>query len=427
MEINMGLIGLVLNKFCILSLGGFSLDDALRMQKRYRTILLLVALLVMMIISIYQYSWSLFAYHIQSELGWNLPAVGLTFTILTYASTFIQPFSGWIADLHGPRKVALLAAFLIGIGFILSSSASTPGSLSLFYALGGLGVGILYGVSTAVAIKWFPERRGFATGLVVFGFGAGTAIFNLIIQALLESVGLRTTFLYIGVTMLVVTVPSSLLYKYPTDEWISQLGIDKKRGLKQSTNYKPLDIVKTYQWYLIYFSFSFIVSIVLMFGAQMRMLAQEFNLPQEYFNLLLILFPLGNGLSRIAAGALSDKIGREKIMMIFYIFLGLSILGLVNFGHIPVIFLSIAILAAILGGSPFALYPALIGDYYGSKYATINYGITYTAKAWGGLISGWLSGYLVSQFGSYKLPLIIVALCCLVAAVLSNPKMLKPP
>lgn len=381
----------------------------------------------MMIISIYQYSWSLFAYRIQSELGWTLPSVGLTFTLFIYTATFIQPFSGWIADLRGPRKVALLGACLIGIGFILSSSASTPGFLSLFYGVGGLGVGMLYGVSTAVAVKWFPERRGFATGLVVFGFGAGTAVFNLVIQVLLESVGFRTTFLYVGVAMLLVTVPSSLLYKYPSDEWSFQLSDDKKRVLQQLTNYKPLDILKTYQWYLIYFSFSFIVSIVLMFGAQMRMLAQEFNLPQEYFNLLLILFPLGNGLSRIAAGAISDRIGREKIMMIFYILLGFSIIGLVNFGHIPSIFLSIALLAAVLGGSPFALYPALIGDYYGSKYATINYGITYTAKAWGGLISGWLSGYLVSQFGSYKLPLIIVALCCLFAALLSNPKMLKHP
>jgi OFA family oxalate/formate antiporter-like MFS transporter len=97
------------------------------------------------------------------------------------------------------------------------------------------------------------------------------------------------------------------------------------------------------------------------------------------------------------------------------------------FGHIPVLFIVIVFIAALLGGAPFALYPATIGDYYGSRYATTNYGITYTAKAWAGLISGWLSGYLVMKYGSYSPPLVVVAICSLMAAVLSNPRFMKAP
>ncbi len=393
---------------------------------RYRKVLLVIAIFVMMTISIYQYSWSLFAYSIQAELGWSLSLVGLTFTIFSYTVTFIQPFSGMIADTYGPRKVAVLASFLVGIGFLFSSFSSMPRSLYLFYGLGGLGVGMLYGVSTATAIKWFPDKRGLATGLVVFGFGAGTAIFNWIIQALLESMGFRTTFQIVGLLMLLVTVPSSLLYRYPSEELVSRLGV-KTRVLRQSEDYTPSQILKTYQWYLIYFSFSFTVSIVLMFGAQMKMLAREYNMPQEYFSLLLVLFPIGNGLSRVVAGSISDRIGREKTMMIFYSLLGFSIISLIYFGHLPLIFLFIVFISALLGGSPFALYPATIGDYYGSKYVTTNYGITYTAKAWAGLISGWLSGYLVNRFGSYSVPLIMVAVFSLIAALMSNPKSMKPP
>ena len=102
-------------------------------------------------------------------------------------------------------------------------------------------------------------------------------------------------------------------------------------------------------------------------------------------------------------------------------------LCLVAFGQTPGLFVSIVFVGALLGGAPFALYPATIGDYYGSKYSTANYGITYTAKAWAGLISGWLSGYLVMQFGSYKLPLVIVAAASLLAAFISNPRLLKSP
>ena len=393
---------------------------------RHRWLIIFSSFLVMMIISIYQYSWFLFAYAIETERHWDLAVIGLTFTIFAYAATFIQPFSGIIADSYGPKKVAITASFIVGTGLVLASFASSPHSLYLFYGLGGLGVGILYGISTACAVKWFPDKRGFATGLVVFGFGAGTAIFNWFIQALLETKGLSTTFLYLGIFMLAALLPLSLLYEYPQQRPSPDPDIIK-RGVNSSADYKPPEMLMTYQWFLIYFSFAATVSVVLIFGAQMKMLAKEFSIPMKYFNLLLVLFPLGNGLSRIIAGAVSDRIGREKTMVIFYSILGISIFSFVLFAHIFLLFMLTVFVAALLGGAPFALYPATIGDYYGPRYSTTNYGITYTAKAWAGLVSGWLSGYLVIKFGSYRFPLIVVAICSLVAAALSSPRLMKAP
>ena len=114
-------------------------------------------------------------------------------------------------------------------------------------------------------------------------------------------------------------------------------------------------------------------------------------------------------------------------MVAFYLLLSLSIFWFVLFAQIPFLFVVIVFLAALLGGAPFALYPATIGDYYGPNYATTSYGITYTAKAFAGLISGWFSGYLVMQFGSFKFPLILVAIGSFLAAVLSMPGLMKPP
>jgi OFA family oxalate/formate antiporter-like MFS transporter len=392
----------------------------------YRWLLICASFIIMMIISIYQYSWFLFAYAIESQLQWDLATIGLTFTIFAYAATFVQPFSGYIADSYGPRRVGVVASFLVGIGFILASFASSPPVFYLFYGMGGLGVGILYGISTASAVKWFPDSRGFATGLVVFGFGAGTAIFNWLIQNLLDSKGLNTTLMLLGLLMLITLVPLSLLYTYPQEGWSSSFA-SGRREVRSSVDYKPSEMLVTYQWFLIYFSFAVTVSIVLMFGAQMKMLAREFNIPAGYFSPVLVLFPLGNGLSRVFSGAVSDKLGREKTMVLFYSLLGLSILSFVMLARIPVLFVVIVFIAALLGGAPFALYPATIGDYYGPRYATTNYGITYTAKAWAGLISGWLSGYLVIEFGSYKVLLVVVGISSLVAAALSNPRLMKAP
>ena len=395
---------------------------------RYRWLLLLAAFCVMMVISIYQYSWFLFAFQIQKDLGWSLASLGLVYTIFHYTSTLIMPFSGFIADTYGPRRVALVAAVLVGAGFLLCARYPSPWPMRFFYGIGGIGGGVLYGVSTATAIKWFPDRRGFATGLAVFGFGAGTALFNIGIEKSLDVYGLAVTFRHLGIMMLVVLIPLSLIYKYP--ETTARVGAYPRKPTGAGSGvreFRPAEMLGTYQWYLIYFSFSFTISIVLIFGAQMKMLAKEYNLPHGYFSALLILFPLANGLSRVLAGAVSDRIGREKTMMIFYSLLGISIFMLVILGNTPVMFFAIVIAAALLGGAPFALYPATIGDYYGPKFSTTNYGITYTAKAWAGLISGWLSGFLVTRFGSYTIPLIAVAVCSLLAALVSNRRLMKPP
>jgi len=392
----------------------------------YRWGILPAAVAVMMLISIYQYSWFLFAYPLQHQLGWSLSSVGLVFTVFTYTATFIQPFSGYIADSYGPRKVALAASALTGTGLLLSSTAATPILMCLYYGFGGLGVGILYGISTASAVKWFPDRRGFATGLVVFGFGSGTALFNLFIQQLLEAKGLQNTFVYLGVVMLCVLIPLSFLFRYPGSPARTNGNAQRARD-PHPGGYRPVEMLKTRQWYQIYFCFIFTISIVLMFGAQMKMVAEEFSLPRGHFNALLVLFPLGNGLSRILAGVISDKIGREKTMVIFYSLLGVSIFLFVLFAKIPSLFVSIVFIAALLAGAPLVLYPATIGDYYGAEYSTTNYGITYTAKAFAGLFSGWLSGLLVMKFGSFTLPLIVLGIMSLVAAAASWPGFMKPP
>lgn len=390
-----------------------------------RWLLLGAAFCVMMVISIYQYSWFLFADRIQRELGWSMASLGLIYTIFHYTSTLILPFSGFMADKYGPTPVALAASIMVGAGFMLCALFPEQWSFRIFYGLGGVGGGVLYGLSTATAIKWFPDKRGFASGLVVFGFGAGTALFNLVIEWLLEHRGLGATLLWLGGAMLAALIPLSLLYRYPESSPRTITAAPAAGPAPMSL--KPLEMLKTPQWYTIYISFSLTVSVVLMFGAQMKTMARDYLLPESYFQALLVLFPLANGLSRVLAGAVSDKVGRERTMVLFYLLLGASVLALFGLGRIPPLFVATVLAASLLGGAPFALYPATIGDYYGARYATANYGLTYTAKAWAGLISGWLSGYLFTRFGSYEVPLLAVAAGSFLAALLSSPWILKPP
>lgn len=404
------------------------MPESVPAMNRTRWVRLFAAVAAMMLTSIYQYSWFLFSFEIQQDWGWSLASLGLIYTIFHYTSTLVMPFSGMVADNYGPRPIALAASLMVGAGFILCGLFPIPGAFQFFYGLGGIGCGVLYGVSMATAIKWFEDRRGLASGFVALGFGGGTAVFNLIIVRMLDALGLNATLIYLGILMLALLLPISLIYKYPP----ASFRRPPVRGSVASERFerrefRPGQMLGTYQWYLIYFSFSVTVSLVLLFGAQMKLLAREYDIPATYFSLLLVLFPLANGASRVLAGSISDRIGRPRTMVAFYALLGLSILALIRFGRDPVVFVSLVILTSMVGGAPFALYPATIGDFYGARHATTNYGITYTAKAWAGLISGWLCGVLAGRFGSFTVPLAIVASACLLAAVLSLPWFLKTP
>src|SRR4030042_2032024 len=102
---------------------------------KFRWFVLFASFFIMMIISIYQYSWFLFAYAIQNRFSWDLATIGLTFTVFTYAATFIQPLSGFIADTYGPRRIAVAASFLVAGGFIAASFTKSPHYLYIVYCL----------------------------------------------------------------------------------------------------------------------------------------------------------------------------------------------------------------------------------------------------------------------------------------------------
>lgn len=394
---------------------------------RYRWLLICAAVCVKMVISIYQYSWFLFAFSINQQQGWPLDQLGLVFTVFVVAATLIQPFSGLNADAYGPRRVSLVAAILAGGGLLLAAQASSLAALCLYYSLGGLGVGALNGISTATALKWFPDRRGFTTGLVEFGFGAGTLFFNFFLQGALGQYGWRTTFLYLALFMWAALLPLVLIYKYPPADWGLQFQTPGRPQAQAAAPYRPSQMMVTRQWLIIYLGFTLIVSVVLMFASHLKMIAAEFHITGPMFSFLLVAFPLGNGLSRIVAGLVSDAMGRERTMALFFGLLGLCMLLLGLWGASPWLFAVTVFLAGLLGGGPFVLCAATVGDYFGAQYSTANWGLTITGKAWAGLLAGWFSGWLVTLSGTYQTPLLTLAGCCLVAALLCNPWVLRPP
>src|SRR5215813_6264352 len=154
------------------------------------------------------YAWSVFRTPLARQFGWSISEVTLTFTISIFMLGVAAFFGGLWLNARGPRIVALTGGALYGLGvFLASFSANKLWWLYLSYGfIGGIGLGLSYIVPVAVLVKWFPDRRGLITGIAVGGFGAGALITAPVATRLIQTVGVLSTFAYLGIAFLIVTV-----------------------------------------------------------------------------------------------------------------------------------------------------------------------------------------------------------------------------
>ena len=212
---------------------------------------------------------------------------------------------------------------------LAASYATSPWELCFYYGLGGLGVGAMNGISTATALKWFPRKRGLATGVVEFGFGAGTLFFNFFLQESLELFGWRETFWYLSLAMAAVLLPLALLYTYPSGDWeAAPEPPDRGHSSPQRRSIRPVQMVVTHQWQIIYLGFTLIIATVLMFASHLKMIAQEFGISGTLVFLRNGGLPPGQRLQpHRGRDGLGLRLGRERTMLLFFSLLGLCMLS----------------------------------------------------------------------------------------------------
>ena len=380
----------------------------------------------MMLIGLYQYSWFLFVQPIQSEFAVGAATIQLTFVISTWTMTLIQPVAGALADRKGPKTMNLLGALLVGMGWIACSKVPTPETLYLAYGIGGAGSGIIYATSIGIANKWFPDRRGLATGLASFGFGFGATVFNPIISTIIDMSSFQAAFLQIGLVMLSVLLITGLLISYPhTEQKLSSQSEAVAAGATAQHNMK--EMILTRQWWQIYLAFILTANLGLMVTPQFKPLGSSFKLDAAIIIIASSTWSLTNGVGRILGGLISDRLGRERTMVLYFLTQAGLTLGLNVAGWNPVLFIALVTLLGLAWGPIFTFFPSIIADYYGRKNSTANYGLTYTAKGWGVSLGDFALAILVTIYGGYSMPLLVSAAFSLIAAVLTVPLALKKP
>ncbi|WP_029420684.1 oxalate/formate MFS antiporter [Alicyclobacillus macrosporangiidus] len=398
-----------------------------------RWVQLVLGIVCMMAISSPQYTWTLFVGDLQSRFDVGLTVLQVTFTLLVVVQTWFSPVQAYLIEHFGPRRLIAFGGVLTGFSWVLAAFAQSVFALYLSYGvMGGLGTGIVYVGIVGLMVRWFPDRRGLASGLVAAGYGMGAILTTFPITHSLKAYGYASTLVWFGVVQgMVVLVAAQGLKKPPTTSVVS----DKRdRGDAQEVSFAtdthdmshpPQVVLRTPLFWLMFLMMSLLSTSGLMITSEVGPFAKDFGVSgalvfgMSALPLSLTLSRLANGLTRPFFGWVSDRIGREATMTLAFTLEAGAILLLLGLRNHPVAFVLLTSLAFFGWGEIFSLFPATLTDTFGPRYATQNYGFLYIAQGIGSLLGGPFSAYLREVTGSWTPVFLLVASLDLLTAFLA--------
>jgi len=409
-------------------------STAIARPASYRWLQLFLGIVCMAMIANLQYGWTLFVNPIDSKFHWGRAAIQVAFSIFVLFETWLVPIEGYLVDRFGPRPVVMVGGLLCGIAWVMNSFASSLAMLYVAAAIGGIGAGAVYGTCVGNALKWFSDRRGLAAGLTAAGFGAGSALTIIPIQAIIKSSGYETAFLYFGIAQGLVVILVSIGLTDPRRTQSPALAkkvAERPRApeiLQTTRNYRPLEMLREPVFWVMYVMFVLVGAGGLMATAQLALIAKDFKLADVPVSLIGITLPaltfalaldrILNGFTRPFFGWVSDRIGREKTMLIAFGLEAIGILALWQLGREPVLFVILTGVVFFAWGEIYSLFPSTCTDTFGTQFATANAGALYTAKGTASLLVP-LSSVLAAATGGWHGVFIVAAVMNAIAALMA--------
>ena len=402
-----------------------------------RWLILIACAVAMLAIANLQYAWTLFTTDLTKSLHARLDAIQWTLTFFIIAQTALFPINAYFVDRFGPRVIVALASLFVATGWVGAGLAYSLPALYVSYALGGIGAGAVYGGCIGVAMKWFPDRRGLCVGIVAGSYGFGTALTVLPIDHMIKSSGYRSAFITFGIIQGIVVLLAAQFIKMPAVGWLpagwETIKAKVQRKVVQSEcDCTPREMLKSSSFYLLYLMMTLVTASGLMLSAQLKPIAVSYGYDKfalfAGFTLLTLTLSLNqvlNGSARPFFGWVSDRIGRYDTMAIVFVMEAVAIVALTLVVARPFWFMATSALMFFAWGDIYSLFPAAIADIFGSRHATTNYGIQYTAKGLGSILAGPGAALVMSAAGSW-IPVFWAAVACNVIAAGLAVLWLKP-
>ena len=402
-------------------------NDTNRVSDGYRWTQLAIGVGCMVMIANLQYGWTFFVPDIQKQFGWDRAAIQWAFTLFVLFETWLVPIEGWIVDKYGPRLVIMMGGAFCAIGWVVNSYATSLLGFYIGQIIAGVGAGAVYGTCVGNALKWFPDKRGLCAGITAAGFGAGSALTVAPIQAMIRDSGFQAAFFNFGIGQGVICMIFAIFLGAPKP---GQPPAPTVNAVIQQTrrDYAPTEAARHPVFWLMYFMFVIVGAGGLLVTANLKPIAADWhltNLPVTLMGITMTTVTFAatidrvlNGLTRPFFGWISDKIGRENTMFIAFGIEGVGILALYLWGQNPIGFVLLTGTVFFAWGEIYSLFPAVCTDTFGSKFATTNAGMLYTAKGFAALLVPF-GNYMQEASGTWDGVFLLAAGANIVAALLA--------
>ena len=355
------------------------------------------------------YSWSVFVgpltTYFTKTLGQTVTAndILLPFSVFLAFFAIAMPLAGKYIEQFGPRNVTIVGGILTGLGWLLASFATSVPMLYVVYGIiGGIGVGIAYGVPVAVAARWFPDRRGLAVGLTVLGFGFSAFFTANIAGYLIAAYGVMNTFRIFGVAFVILTILLALPLKFPKAGWAPQGWTPPlpKPGEQKTCDLTRSRMLRTSSFYALWACYFIGCLAGLMAISIAKPMGTDVGIETGLATALVGVFAIFNGFGRPAFGALTDRLTPRNTAMVSFVLIGLVSLLMWEVPTMPVYILTFVVLWGCLGGW-LAIAPTSCGSYFGTCDYPRCYGVLFLAYGAGAIAGPQLAGFIKTSTGSY--------------------------
>jgi len=362
------------------------------------------------------YAWSVFVLPLERDFGWTRAETSWVFTIAVVAFALSFIVAGRLQDLKGPRICAAIGGVLASGGFILASW--TESLLGLYIAFGlvvGIGNGFGYATPTPVASKWFPDKRGLVIGMMVGGYGAGSAVVGPLATRLIEAVGWRATFQILGAAFFVMTMIGTALLRNPPAGYRPPNWQPKPGAASGIDDFSTREMLATPTFYLLWVAYCLGTTAGLMTISQLVPFAQDGGLAATVAATAIIVGAFGNAAGRILSGWMSDALGRLRT---------LKTMVLVSAVAMPMLFLwrqevlPFYILVGVVYwcyGTQLSVFASTTADFFGTKNLGMNYGVLFTAWGAAGILGPYIAARVFDEFADYRYAFFAAAALALVA------------
>ena len=380
------------------------------------------------------YGWSILKAPLAADFGWTADQLALNFTLTMCFFCLGGMAGGVLAKKVGTRLALIVAGVLSCLGFFLTARLG-GGSVAMLYlsygVLAGLGIGIAYNVIISTTNAWFPDKKGTCSGALMMGFGASALVVGNTISVLMEnpSIGWRAAFTGLGVVLGVILVATGFILRLPPAGMELPKPVQKAGGASEdfeARDYTPGEMVRRFTFWRAFVCIVFLAAVgntVISFARDLSIsVGAEAGLATTLVGVLSVC----NGLGRIATGAIFDKLGRRKTMLLAKVVAiaaaGVTLLSVFT-GSVPLCVVGLCVTGFSYGSCP-TISSAFVSAFYGSKHFSMNFSIM-NFNLMGASLLATVSSMLLTSAGSYVAPFLLLLVLSAVALVL-NLSVKKP-